>query len=108
MTPKKICDQANTFINARTVNRYERHVPYGDIMEHLGTMGLAPPNPEEVPFALCGHNGETNIVLVHPEHPEREFWLHLTWHRMSSGNFETVAYLQSIRLGRLSSQRGRG
>jgi hypothetical protein len=97
MTPQKIVDLANDWITKRTVNRYDHHVPYGDMMAALERLGLVPPDPDEVPFALLGHKGNASILLVHPDHPKSEFYLHVSWYRMRSGNFETVAYVQTLK-----------
>lgn len=101
---KKIVDAVNDELGKFTVNKYEAHVPYGAILKHLEGQGFEPSDPEDTPFVLCGHKGQVTIEFVNAEHPTRDYFLHLSWYRMGSGNFETVARFES--LGK--KKRGRG
>jgi len=39
---------------------------------------------------LCGADGTANIEV---EFEGKNFWLRVSWHKMESGNWETVAYI---------------
>jgi len=84
---RKLNDQLHTL----TYNRYERHVPLGAMYDAVRRVGFDFENEEETPFALTGHDGKADVQISHPR-SKRSFWLHITWHRMDSENFETVAY----------------
>jgi hypothetical protein len=93
---KHLVNLINSQLGKETINRYSPHVPYGQIMDFLATQGLKPVNEEDTPFMLLGHSGRVTIDLEHPDYPKRDYFLHLSWYRMGSGNFETVARFESL------------
>jgi len=93
---KSVVDGVNSELGKFTVNKYERNVPYGRIGEFLASLGFEPADPEDHPFALLGHEGRVSIDYLNKDYPSYVFWLHLTWYRMTSGNFEVVARFEML------------
>lgn len=82
----------NEALHRITYNRYDPHIPLGEIYKAAEDAGFQIKSEEDAPFALLGHDGKTDVEYVHPEAPKKTYYLHITWHRMTSGRFETVAY----------------
>jgi hypothetical protein len=82
----------NEALHKITFNRYSAHVPYGEMHQAALDAGFKVKNEDEAPFMLLGHDGKVDVEYVHPEAPRKTYYLHLTWHRMGTGNFESVAY----------------
>jgi len=90
-----IVKAVNKELGKFTVNRYEPHIPYGTIMKFLEDQGFKPLDADEVPFILCGKDGRVTVEFVLDSQPNHLYYLHMTWHRMDSGNYEAVAYFDS-------------
>lgn len=82
----------NEALHQITLNRYGKHVPLDELYRAARETGFRPKSEEDTPFMLTGHDGKATVEYVHPATPRKTYYLHITWHRMPSGNFETVAY----------------
>lgn len=82
----------NEALHRITFNRYQRQVPYGEMHRAALDAGFKVKNEDEAPFMLLGHDSKADVEYIHPAAPRKTYYLHLTWHRMPSGNFESVAY----------------
>jgi hypothetical protein len=90
----KACKKVNAALMELTVNRYERHVPLGRVREALNALGFELLDEEGAPWSglLCGDEGRATFDLSYLGTPVPRV-LVLSWYRMPSGNFETVAYV---------------
>lgn len=83
--------QINKELYALTSNKYFKHVPMDEISDSLRKAGYKLP---EEGYILTGHDGKATWPLydyVYGE--ETKHILKVTWHRMDSGRFEIVTYV---------------
>lgn len=86
MTNYKATNEANKALDKINHNQYRDHVPVGEMVEAIKEFGFEVVED----FILCGHEGKATIELKRNEKPS---YLHISWYRMPSNRFETVAYI---------------
>ena len=85
--------KVNEAINELTVNRYERVVPFQTLFQIMDRAGFVP--TENSSENTHGDEGRMTAEFVHPDYSQRRYYLHISWYRMPSTNYETVARLES-------------
>jgi hypothetical protein len=90
---RPLVGKVNAAINELTVNRYERAVPFQTLFNLLDRAGFVP--TENSSENTHGNEGRLRVEFTHPDFSQRRYYLHISWYRMPSTNFETVARLES-------------
>lgn len=87
---KRARSKANEGLNKLLTNKYFPSLPIADIANVLKQNGLDPEyeDPEGLSGIYTGREGKINPLQVGPNS-----WLALSWHKMTSGNFEIVSYV---------------
>lgn len=91
---RQLISEINRMVKNLTVNRYERIVPYETLFGLLENAGFVP--TENSNEFTHGSEGRMTVEFIHPEFPGRVYYLHLTWYRMPSTNYETVARFEAL------------
>jgi hypothetical protein len=92
--PATLKKNINEFLD-KIGKQYWPEVPIQEITEGLKTFGVELVDEDGTPFQgiFTGEKGRTNIELLWRLTPVRNSVLTMTWYKMSSGNYEIVAYL---------------
>jgi hypothetical protein len=85
--------EVNSAINEITVNRYERVVPFQSLFLLMDRAGFEP--TENSSENTHGNEGRMTAEFIHRDYSQRRYYLHISWYRMPSTNYETVARLES-------------
>lgn len=86
-------------INGRlnnTVNyTYHESIPMSLIVEALGTQGTWMIQEDETPWSgvICGTNGVATFRIANERGEITNCRVFMSWYKMSSGNYEIIAYV---------------
>lgn len=70
---------------------YRDYIPWEGIENILEKVGTYPLQEDGERFQgfFCGRSGQAHFPL----YEEKRDWLHLSWYKLESGNYEIVAYV---------------